>query len=83
MKTSLLVLILGAALATGCASHYNVRLANGTVITSKGKPKLDKTSGAYVFTDAMGRPVSIPAGRVREISPASSSESSFRGAPSK
>lgn len=58
-----------AALLSGCARSYVMRMQNGTKITTSNKPKLDK--GYYVFKDISGRKVQIPAGRVREIEPAS------------
>lgn len=56
-------------LCAGCASHYNIKLANGEVITSRGKPKLDKDKNGYYFTDASGQQEYISLGRVEEISP--------------
>src|SRR6185436_7601521 len=56
-------------LSSGCARSYVMKMQNGTRITTSNKPKLDK--GYYVFKDSGGRKVQIPAGRVREIEPAS------------
>jgi len=85
MKTLLPAAMLGSILLTGCARHYVVTLENGSQLSVMGKPKIE--GGSYVFKDAMGQPVRIPKGSVREIAPksmASSSQSSgFKDAPSK
>src|SRR5258708_2305145 len=87
MKTTLFILLLGVAVLSGCATRYNVQLTNGAVITTKGKPKLDKTTGTYIFKDMTGNPFAIPSVRVQEIAPASMSSrqsgQSFRSTPSK
>jgi hypothetical protein len=67
----ILPLLLGLVLCAGCASHYNITLNNGEVITSRGKPKLDKEKNGYNFTDASGNPDYVPLGRVQEIAPQS------------
>ena len=74
-KASLFVL-LGLMALGGCARQYVVRLSRGTTITSKGKPRLDKTTGCYVFTDSKGRQQVVPASSIREIAPASMSKDS-------
>jgi hypothetical protein len=56
-------------LQSGCARNYVLTLANGAQIPAKSKPQLK--SGNYYFKDGAGRDAFIPAGRVREISPAS------------
>ena len=72
MKQLILGMMLGAALLTGCASHYVITLTNGNRIVAAGKPKLDAEHLAFVFTDLNGRSNSIPSVRVRAIVPASS-----------
>jgi hypothetical protein len=67
----ILSLLLGLVLCAGCASHYNITLNNGEVITSRGKPKLDKEKNGYNFTDASGNPDYVSLGRVQEIAPQS------------
>ena len=57
------------AVAQRCTRHYVITLTNGTRVTTKGKPKLQE--GSYTFKDARGQPAMVPAGRVREIAPAS------------
>ncbi len=61
-----MLLVLGGA---GCARRYAMTMNNGTKVTTKGKPKLEK--GVYHFTDVTGQKSAVPAGRVREIAPAS------------
>jgi hypothetical protein len=69
MKKSLLLLPVCMLALCGCAHQYVVTMTNGTRITTSSKPKLQK--GSYVYKDARGQPVYIPAGRVRVIEPAS------------
>ncbi|MSU57935.1 MAG: YgdI/YgdR family lipoprotein [Pedosphaera sp.] len=73
MKTFLPIVLLAAALLTGCASRYTITLNNGNRITATSKPKLQ--NGNYVFKDMKGQVGYIPAGRVREVSPANMSSS--------
>ena len=81
MKTLLLLAVAGLVLLSGCASRgYIVTLNNGTQITAKTKPQLE--GNRYVFENAEGEKGYVPAGRVREIAPASmatkSGTSSFK-----
>ena len=69
MKQLLLLALLGSSLLCGCSRQYVMTMNNGARITTNGKPKLDGQS--YVFKDAKGQEVRVPAGRVREIAPAS------------
>ncbi len=81
MKNIVPVLVLIAAVGAGCHSTYDIRLNNGEVITSKGKPHLDKERNAWIYTDASGKVNGIPAGRVTQVAPQSmdneSSKSQF------
>ncbi len=63
-----LTLVCGATL-TGCARHYNMTLSNGQTVTARGKPKLDKATGTFRFTNAQGQPQVLPSFRVRTIEP--------------
>lgn len=69
LRISVLLLLLAVLGLTGCARSYVITLNNGSRITSHGKPKLQ--GGAYFYKDTEGKPASVPAGRVREIAPAS------------
>ncbi len=63
--------LVALAWLTGCAHRYVVVFSRGNEITAVGKPRLDKSSNCYVFTDAKGQQQIVPAASVREIAPAS------------
>ncbi len=69
MKRLALPLLFGLLALAGCSTQYVIKLTNGAEITTPSKPK--RQGGAYVFKDAKGEQRMIPAGRVREIEPAS------------
>ena len=71
MKSKYLLLLAMSltCFATGCVTHYNITLTNNNMISTRGKPKYDKATDTYKFTDAFGRPGSIPAFRIKEIAP--------------
>lgn len=58
-----------AALCSGCVHRYDVTLVNGLTITHVSKPKLDKNTGLYTFTNIKGKTETISAARVVEIAP--------------
>lgn len=60
---------LAVLLLCGCARNYVITLKNGTRISTVGKPKFEK--GVYIFKDGLGQKAYVPAGRVREVAPAS------------
>jgi hypothetical protein len=64
-----LVALLAAIFLAGCAQHYVITLRNGTRITTRSKPRLQR--GNYVFKDADGKLMYVPDVRVSEIAPAS------------
>ena len=68
MKKLLLTLAV-AGLLTGCSHTYVITLNNNIRVTTTSKPQLQ--GGNYYFKDANGQENSIPAGRVKEIAPAS------------
>lgn len=81
MTAALLITLLASS---GCSNRHVITLNNGTRITSVGKPQL--RDGNYHFKDASGRDTYVPAGRVREIAPASMAsqpETSFRAPAAK
>jgi hypothetical protein len=70
MKLFLSLLLVGlGCTAIGCSQHYNITLSNNNMMSTRGKPKYDKATDTYKFTDSMGRPGSVPAFRVKEIAP--------------
>jgi hypothetical protein len=70
---------------TGCAQNYNITTNSGRVITAHGKPRYDKATGCFVYTDAMGQPQKISAGSVNVIAPSSDkvSTTGFNPTPSR
>jgi hypothetical protein len=84
MKQCLLLILFGAVFLTGCARNYTITLNNGARVSGIGKPRLEGAS--YVFKDAKGQPIYVPAGRVREIAPTSMmsarQSSGFKASPS-
>ena len=70
MRSVASILCLGLiVLGNGCARHYRISLNNGSQIETRSKPHLKE--GAYYYKDAAGRKAYVPAGAVREITPAS------------
>jgi hypothetical protein len=83
MRKNVLLLV-GLLVLCGCTSPYVIKMSNGMYVTSVGKPTLK--GGLYYYKDASGQEKTIPAGRVREISPASMVEdekAKFKPASSK
>ena len=76
---NVLVLLLGAVFLAGCIHNYDVTLANGMKITHVSKPKLNKETDVYTYTDIKGRKKYINAARVVEIAPHSNPK--VKGAP--
>jgi len=56
-------------IASGCAPHYTITLTNQRLITTHGKPKVNKEKGYVTFTDAEGTKRIIPLHTVRSIEP--------------
>ena len=83
MKKTVRVMLVGLSILTGCAHNYVMTLTNGSQIITASKPRLERSS--YVYKDAKGRDCFVPAGRVREIAPASMAkeEKPMFGAPPK
>lgn len=73
MKNAALLLLLALLAVPGCARRYLITLSNGPAMIVRGRPRYDATNGCFVCTDAAGRLLVIPSGRVREIAPASMS----------
>jgi hypothetical protein len=71
MKKTVSVLLLVAALCSGCATQYSLVLTNGEVITSRGKPRFDAEKGGYIYKDSSGQSNFVFAGKVREVEPSS------------
>ena len=63
----LLPLGLAALLLTGCASEYLLITNNGDVLTSYGKPELDKNNELLEFTDSEGRIQQVPQDTIKTV----------------
>ncbi len=74
-RLRLLPLLLALALLSGCARSYVITLSNGGRIVSAGKPRLK--NGIYTYEDVRGEKFTVSELRVREIAPASMSQSEF------
>jgi hypothetical protein len=81
MKKSVPFVLAGLIVLTGCAHHYVLRLNSGSEIVTASKPKLK--DGVYEFKDARGEEHLVPAGRVREVAPASVAQREDRPKPMK
>jgi hypothetical protein len=81
----LLACLLLASLSVGCSRKYAITTNSGRVITTQGKPAYDQANSCFRYKDARGEARSIPAGSVREISPASDvrDETGFNPKPSR
>jgi hypothetical protein len=73
MKKAPLLLLAGLLALAGCTRHYVITPSRGPSFTVKGKPRYDKATDSFIFTDATGRKCAIPSASVREIAPASMS----------
>ena len=60
---------------TGCARSYVITLTNGGRVVCAGKPKLK--GGYYTYKDVRGEKYTVSELRVREIAPASMSQTEF------
>ena len=55
-------------LLAGCSSsEYIISTMDGTMITTKGEPKLDEKTGMYTYKDANGKEISIKKEDVKQI----------------
>ena len=64
--------LLSAILLAGCAHRYDMTLTNGVKITNVTKPMLNREQSVYTYKDVNGRICYISSGRVVEIGPHSS-----------
>lgn len=69
LLTSSCLMALALLLTPGCAPRYQITLTNQNLVTTHGKPKVDKQKGLVSFTDAEGRKQVIPLFTVRTIEP--------------
>ena len=66
MKSWIIVALCLFGLA-GCASEYIITTTDGQILTSDGKPELDKDTGMLEFTDSEGRKQQIPQSSVKQM----------------
>ena len=67
MKRHLCIAALCLLGLTGCASEYIITTHDGQMLTSYGKPELDKDTGMLEFEDSEGRKQQIPQTQVRQM----------------
>lgn len=67
MKRYLCIAALCLLGLTGCASEYIITTNDGQMLTSYGKPELDKDTGMLEFEDSEGRKQQIPQTQVRQM----------------
>jgi hypothetical protein len=65
--------VAGLLAGTGCARRYRITLNNGSMIDTKGKPKLDRTGTVYHYKNVLNQEGTVPAFKVNEIAPRSMS----------
>ena len=68
----ILAWLFSATLLEECAHHYDITLTNGERVTNVTKPILDRDSGVFAYKDVAGQVHHLSAGRVVEIDPHSS-----------
>jgi hypothetical protein len=51
----------------GCSSEYIITTTDGQMLTSDGKPELDRDTGMLEFTDSEGRKQQIPQSNVKQM----------------
>lgn len=66
MKHWFLILLCTIGLA-GCASEYIITTTDGQMLTSDGKPELDRDTGMLEFEDSEGRKQQIPQANVKQM----------------
>lgn len=52
---------------TGCSSEYIIATTDGQLISTDGKPRLDKDTDMYRFEDSEGRDQQIQKSSVKQI----------------
>lgn len=66
MKTWLIAALCTSALA-GCSNEYIITTTDGQMLSSDGKPHLDKDTGMIEFTDSEGRKQQVPQGNIKQM----------------
>ncbi|MOA51522.1 YgdI/YgdR family lipoprotein [Pseudomonas sp. L-22-4S-12] len=66
MKHWILALFCTLGLA-GCSSEYIITTTDGQLLTSDGKPELDRDTGMIEFEDSEGRKQQIPQANVKQM----------------
>jgi hypothetical protein len=69
MKHLVSLVLLSLVVAGGCVRRYEITFTNQKVITSHGKPKVDKKSGTIRFKDVEGRQHEVPSFNILQIAP--------------
>ncbi|WP_279027683.1 YgdI/YgdR family lipoprotein [Gibbsiella quercinecans] len=67
-KLSVLLVLSGICFAlTGCASDYVISTNDGHLITTHGKPEIDKDTGLISYKDKAGNHYQLNRNQVKEI----------------
>jgi hypothetical protein len=75
MKKLVSVLLFAALALAGCATHYDITLTNGEILTAFGKPKHDEAKHIYIYKDAQGVVCGVLDFKVTLIQPSSDRKS--------
>ncbi|MEQ1800881.1 MAG: YgdI/YgdR family lipoprotein [Gammaproteobacteria bacterium] len=64
----LALITLSMTFLAACSSpEYIISTTDGTMIPTRGKPKLDEATGMYTYKDAEGRATSIKKDDVKQV----------------
>ena len=67
IKASTAVMLVLTVSLAGCSSEYIITTTDGQMLTSDGKPELDRDTGMLEFTDSEGRKQQIPQSNVKQM----------------
>ena len=68
---SIAALVILLAICGGCSTRYTIATTNGSQVTTKGKPRYDKSTATWWYKDMSGQQRTISGGSVTEVAPQS------------